>query len=130
MLIGLAAAVIAATPGSLDGDLRRAAPGDTVRLARGGDFERINLAGREFTPPLTIDATGATVRGVTLRKVSGLSSSGTADDAATANERGTESMSEQISANWSAVNSKPLPLDTSVAVTTSSGWRGRRARSP
>ena len=56
--------------------------------------------------------------------------SGTADDAATANDSGTLSRSEQINANCSSVKSKPLPSDRSVAEITSVGASGSRFRSP
>lgn len=60
----------------------------------------------------------------------GLSSSGTDDEAATANDSGTESRSEQISANCSGVNSKGAPVVRSVAVTSSCGQLRRRRTSP
>ena len=63
-----------------------------------------------------------------MRTVTGLSSNGTADDAATANESGTLSRSEQIRANCSGVNSKGAPVVRSVAVTSRRG-EARRARS-
>jgi len=55
---------------------------------------------------------------------------GTAEDAATANDSGTLSRSEQISENWRQVNSKLAPSDKSVAVTSKRGRPACSVRSP
>ena len=56
-----------------------------------------------------------------LRTVIGLRRSLTREDAATAKDKGTESRSEQISANCSDVNAKGAPVVRSVAVTSRRG---------
>ena len=65
-----------------------------------------------------------------MRTLIGLSSSGTDDEAAAANDSGTLSRSEQINANCSGVNSNGAPVVRSVAVTSRRGPRGRAFRSP
>lgn len=66
----IALAILAATPATLEERLDEIQPGDTIVL-RGG-FTRITLPKRRFSPPITIDATAASVAGVNLHDVSGV----------------------------------------------------------
>ena len=66
-----AAAATTATPATLAEVLARAAPGETVQLAP-GSYDAIKLRGRHWSPPVTVDATAAQLRGVRLDDVSGL----------------------------------------------------------
>lgn len=59
-MILLALALIAATPPTLGTALATAAPGDTIVMT--GDFGTVAIKGRTFAPPLTLDASAATVR--------------------------------------------------------------------
>jgi hypothetical protein len=71
MSIALAAlALITATPATLPATLKRLEPGDTLVLK--GEFERIVLPKRVFSPPIIIDARAARVAGVTMVDVSGV----------------------------------------------------------
>lgn len=69
------AATIIATPANLPAMLATAAGGDTLRLSPGA-YPRINLAGRKYSPRLRIDATGATIAGVTLTGANGITWNG------------------------------------------------------
>lgn len=75
-LLALAAAVIAAPPPATDcanaaAALTIAAPGSTVTLT-GACTTTISVVGRAWSPPVTVDGTAATLAGVALNKVSGL----------------------------------------------------------
>lgn len=66
----IALAVITANPSTVDERLADARPGDTVVLR--GNFDRIKLPERSWSPALTIDAEDARIDGVTLHNVSGV----------------------------------------------------------
>ena len=67
----LAAALLTATPATLDARLAAAQPGDTVKLAE--DFYPIvRIANRNWPVAVTLDARGANLAGLVLDKVGGL----------------------------------------------------------
>ena len=70
-MILLALALLAADPGSAARVIAGAAPGDTVRLVP-GRYPTIVVKNRAFSPPLTIDATGASVASVVIGNSSGV----------------------------------------------------------
>lgn len=71
MSIGLAAlALVTATAVNLPERLENLRPGDTLVLK--GEFPRITLPKRSFSPPITIDARSARVAGVTMVDVAGV----------------------------------------------------------
>ena len=70
-MIMIALAVLAANPGNINSVFATAKPGDTVRLAA-GRYPMLTIQSRTFSPPLTVDATAATMTGVIARGVSGL----------------------------------------------------------
>ena len=70
-MILLALAVLAADPGSLNSALAAARPGDTIRLAP-GHYGTASIRNRTYDPPLTIDASAATLDGVYLAGVTGV----------------------------------------------------------
>jgi hypothetical protein len=55
LTVGVAMALIAATPETLAGRLAAAGPGDVLRLAP-GEYGRVEIRGREFEPRLRIEA--------------------------------------------------------------------------
>ena len=67
--------VLAANPATLASAFTAAKPGDTIRLVA-GRYPQITFRNRTFNPPLTIDASAATMTGVFLRGVSGVHWSG------------------------------------------------------
>ena len=74
ILLGLAApaaAATVATPATLAVVLANAAPGDTIQLAP-GSYAPLVVRDRHWSPPVTVDATAAQLRGVRLTEVSGL----------------------------------------------------------
>lgn len=66
-----AAAATVATPATLAEVLRGAAAGDTVTLAA-GSYDAVAVKDRHWSPPVTVDAAAAQLRGVKLTNVSGL----------------------------------------------------------
>ena len=74
-MILIALAVLAADPTTLTSTLAAAHPGDTVRLVA-GKYGPVTIKSRAFDPPLTIDASSATVAGVVIRDSSGISWTG------------------------------------------------------
>lgn len=66
------AAIVAATPETLAATIAAAKPGDTVRIAA-GNYPKLVIRKRSFVPPLIVEAAaGATVAGVVLVEVRGL----------------------------------------------------------
>ena len=70
-MIMIALAVLAANLGNITSVFAAAKPGDTVRLVA-GRYPILQLQSRTFNPPLTVDASAATMTGVWTRAVSGL----------------------------------------------------------
>lgn len=64
------ARVLPANPTNLVLALTQAQPGDTIRLAP-GNYEDVNLPARDNRTAVTIDATGATLRTLTIRNTAG-----------------------------------------------------------
>ena len=71
LLAAPVAAATVATPATFADLLDRAAPGDTIQLAA-GSYDAIQLKDRHWSPPVTVDATAARLRGLRLSNVSGL----------------------------------------------------------
>ena len=71
MLALLAAALVTATPATLEARLSAASPGDTVVLAA-GDYGAPSIASRSWGRPVTLDAGKARFTGLTLARVQGL----------------------------------------------------------
>ena len=69
------AATQAADPSTLTAQIVRARPGDTLRLAP-GSYDIIRIAGRSWAPPLIIDGHGATIKGIALNQVDGITFDG------------------------------------------------------
>lgn len=65
-------ATTTATPGTLQQVLDDARSGDAIKLAP-GNYDAITVKRRQWSPPITVDATAAHLRGVQLLEVSGLS---------------------------------------------------------
>lgn len=65
---------IAVTASTLQAAITAAKPGDTLKLS--GSFDRVTIKGRSFSPPLSIDASLATIAGVTLQGVDGVAWNG------------------------------------------------------
>ncbi len=74
-MILIALAVLAANPGTFTSVMSAAQPGDTVRLLA-GRYPLTTLSNRTYSPPLTVDATAATLTGIVTRNVSGVRWSG------------------------------------------------------
>ncbi len=74
-----AAAETVATPATLQSVLAAARPGATVVLAP-GSYDIVSLRDRHWSPPITVDARQAELRGVQLLKVSGVTWRGGAFD--------------------------------------------------
>ena len=70
-MILIALAVLAADPGSLNSVLAAAHPGDTVRLVA-GRYDTVRIRSRTFDPPLTVDASQATLAGVAITNSTGI----------------------------------------------------------
>lgn len=70
-MILLALALLAASPSNITGVLASAKPGDTVRLVA-GRYPAVAFKNRTFSPALEVDATGATVLGVTVTNSTGV----------------------------------------------------------
>jgi hypothetical protein len=70
MISLLAVAMISASPASIEDTIRRAQPGDTIRLAP-GNYGTVTLHDRQWAQPVTIDAKDA-VMVLVLERVSGL----------------------------------------------------------
>ncbi len=66
-----AAAETLATPATFNDVLQRARPGDVIRLAP-GTYEPIKLRDRHWTPPVTVEAGQAELRGGRFDDISGL----------------------------------------------------------
>lgn len=81
-MIMIALAVLAANPGNIDSVFNTAKPGDTVRLVP-GRYPMLTLKSRTFNPPLTVDASAATMTGIVARGVSGLRWTGGTIDGST-----------------------------------------------
>jgi parallel beta-helix repeat protein len=64
--------LLAATPATIDGVIASAKPGDTIKLVP-GTYAYILIKRRNWSPALTIDASGATVAGVGVVQSSGVS---------------------------------------------------------
>lgn len=71
-MILLALAVLAATPTTLPTVIASAAGGDTIRLVPGA-YPNLTIKKRRWSPALTIDASAATVAGVSIVASSGIS---------------------------------------------------------
>ena len=69
ILIGLA--ILAANPSNFNSVLAAAQPGDTVRLVA-ASYPPAVIKGRTFSPPLTIDASAATLPGVAIFNSTGV----------------------------------------------------------
>ncbi len=70
-MLALAAALLAATPATLDARVAAAGPGDTIRLAE--DFySLVRIANRSWPVAVTLDARGANLAGLKLDGVTGL----------------------------------------------------------
>jgi hypothetical protein len=65
------AAVLPATPATVEAVLKAAQPGDTITMAS-GVYGRTGLRDRTFAPRLTIQAAGATLTGWGMSNVAGL----------------------------------------------------------
>ncbi len=70
-MILIALAILAADPSTVNGVLAAAKPGDTVRLVA-GNYPQLMLRNRTFAPPLTIDASAATVAGIQVLSSTGV----------------------------------------------------------
>ncbi len=70
-MILIALAVVAANPATVASVIAAAHPGDTVRLVA-GQYPLVKIKSRTFDPPLTIDASAATVAGVQVMSSSGI----------------------------------------------------------
>ena len=71
LLVTLAAALLAATPLTLDAQLAAAKSGDTVKLSAEA-YPAVRIAGRKWATPVTLDARGATLATLTIADVTGL----------------------------------------------------------
>lgn len=70
----LAAATVPVTPSTVVADVKAAQPGDVLQFR--GDFGLLRVTGRTFDPPVIVDLSGATVKGIWLSSVSGMSFTG------------------------------------------------------
>ncbi len=70
-MILIALAVLAANPSTIASAIAAAHPGDTVRLVA-GEYPPVKIKNRTFDPPLTIDASAATVAGAQVTGSSGV----------------------------------------------------------
>ncbi len=74
-MILIALAVIAASPTTFESAFVAAKPGDTLRLIA-GRYPLTIIRSRTFSPPLTVDASAATLTGLVFRNTSGIRWSG------------------------------------------------------
>lgn len=63
-------AVLTATPANILSVFAKTAPGDVLALT--GAFGLVAMQGRTFDPPLTVDASGATLQAVVIKALGGL----------------------------------------------------------
>lgn len=70
-MILLALAVLAATPTTLNTVVTTAQPGDTIKLVA-GSYPVLTIKKRNWSPALTVDATDATIVGVSIHTSSGI----------------------------------------------------------
>lgn len=70
-MILLALAMLAANPTNLKSVVNTAKPGDTITLAA-GRYPQLNIAGKKWDPPITVDATLADMAGVAIGASSGI----------------------------------------------------------
>ena len=71
MILSLAAALLVATPATLNTTVAAAKPGDTVRFAP-GVFTDLLIQNKQWSPAVTLDMRGADVTTVRIQKSSGL----------------------------------------------------------
>jgi len=78
----IALAVLAASPATFESAFAAAKPGDTLRLIP-GRYPLTIIRSRTFSPPLTVDASAATMTGIVLRDTSGIRWTGGVFDGST-----------------------------------------------
>ena len=78
----IALAVLAASPATFESAFAAAKPGDTLRLVA-GRYPLTIIRSRTFSPPLTVDASAATMTGIVLRDTSGIRWTGGVFDGST-----------------------------------------------